>query len=117
MGVVDLLYCGVRFGLSLGDELVDLLEYDELGLEMMFDHGLLFVVVGVVLRLVQDETDEAVGEEGPRFAYHVASSCKLTIEIVCWRLYWGFGYSTAGFRHGEFELCCISARAQSRYIR
>lgn len=85
MGVVDRLYCGVRFGECLGDELVDLFEYDEVGLEIMFDHGLLFVVVGVVLRLpvVQDETDEAVGDEGPRLEYHVASSCKLTMEIVC----------------------------------
>ena len=82
MGVVDRLYCGVRFGLCLGDELVDLLEYDEVGLEMMFDHGLLFVVVGVVLRL-QEETSEIVGDEGPRLAYQVASSCKLTIEMVC----------------------------------
>ena len=66
------MYCGVRFGLSLGDELVDLLEYDEPGLAtIMFDHGLLFVVVGVVLRLVQEDTDEAVGDEGPRLLYHV----------------------------------------------
>lgn len=72
MGVVDrLVYCGVRFGLSLGDELVDFVEYVELGLAMMLDHGLLFVVVGVVLRLVQDETDDAVGDDGPRFVYHV----------------------------------------------
>ena len=65
------MYCGVRFGLSLGDELVDLLEYVEPGLAMMFDQGLLFVVVGVVLLLVQDDTDEAVGDEGPRLLYHV----------------------------------------------
>lgn len=72
IGVVDrLVYCGVRFGLSLGDELVEWLEYVEPGLAMiMLDHGLLFVV-GVVLRLVQDETDEAVGDEGPRLLYHV----------------------------------------------
>jgi hypothetical protein len=77
-------YCGVRFGLSLGDELGDLLEYMELGLDiMLLDHGLLFVAVGVGLRLAQEETDEAVGEEGPRLAYHVASSCKLTIDMVC----------------------------------
>jgi hypothetical protein len=92
VGVVDrLVYCGVRLGLSLGDELVDLLEYVELGLDMMFDHGLLFIAVGVGLRLAQDETDEAVGEDGRRLLYHVASSCKLTIEMVCWRLYCGFG--------------------------
>jgi hypothetical protein len=84
VGVVDrLVYCGVRFGLCCGDELVDLLEYIEPGLEMMLDHGLLFVAVGVGLRLVQDETDEAVGDDGPLFVYQVASSCKLTIEIVC----------------------------------
>ena len=72
MGVVDrLVYCGVRFGLSLGDELVDLLEYVELGLVMTLDQGLLLVfLVGVMLRLVHDETDEAVGEGGPRFLYH-----------------------------------------------
>jgi hypothetical protein len=109
VGVVDRLYCGVRFGLSFGDELVDLVEWVELGLEMMLDHGLLFTVVGVVLRLVLVETDEAVGDDGLRFGYHGASSCKLTIEMVCWRLYCGFGYSTAGFRHGELELCCIAA--------
>jgi hypothetical protein len=93
VGVVDrLVYCGVRLGLSFGDELGDLLEYVEPGLETWFDHGLLFTAVGVGLRLVHDETDEAVGEDGPRFVYHDAvSSCKLTIEMVCWRLYWGFG--------------------------
>jgi hypothetical protein len=48
-----------------------------------FDHGLLFTAVGVEPRLVQDETDEAVGEAGPRFVYHVVSSCKLTMEMVC----------------------------------
>jgi hypothetical protein len=53
VGVVDLLvYCGVRFGLPMGDGLVELLEYVEAGLEMMFDHGLLFVAVGVELRLL-----------------------------------------------------------------
>jgi hypothetical protein len=85
VGVVDrLVYCGVWFGLSLGDELADLLEYMELGLEIMLDdHGLLFVAIGVGLRLAQEETDEAVGDDGPRFAYHVASSCKLTIDMVC----------------------------------
>lgn len=71
MGVVDrLVYCGVRFGLSFGEELADLLEYVEAGLVMMFDHGLLFVVVGVVLLLVEVETEDAVGDEGPRFEYH-----------------------------------------------
>lgn len=65
------MYCGVRFGLSLGDELVDLLEYDEPGLAMiMLDHGLLFVVVGVVLLLVHDDTDEGDGDEA-RLLYHV----------------------------------------------
>lgn len=84
MGVVDrLVYCGVRFGLSLGEELADFPEYVEPGLDIMFDHGLLFVAVGVGLRLVHDETEDAVGEDGPRFVYHVASSCKLTIEMVC----------------------------------
>jgi len=51
VGVVDLLvYCGV--GQSLGDELFEVVEYVEVGLEMMLDHGLLFVVVGVVLLLL-----------------------------------------------------------------
>jgi len=71
MGVVDrLVYCGVRFGLSFGDELAELLELVQLGLAIMFDHGLLFVVVGVVLRLVEVDTEEAVGEDGPRWEYH-----------------------------------------------
>ena len=91
MGVVDrLVYCGVRLGLSLGDEPADLLEYVEFGLAMIFDHGLLLTVVGVRLRLVCDETDDAVGEE-PRFVYQVWSSWRLTMEMVCWRLYWGLG--------------------------
>lgn len=80
----------------------------------MLDHGWLCVVVGVVLRLVHEDTEDAVGDEGPRLLYHVASSCRLTMEMVCWRLYWGFGYSTAGFRHGELELCCIAARGRTR---
>jgi hypothetical protein len=50
---------------------------------MMFDHGLLFIAVGVEVRLVLDETDEAVGDDGPRLLYHVASSCKFTMDIVC----------------------------------
>jgi hypothetical protein len=84
VGVVDrLVYCGVRLGLSFGDELVDLLEYVEAGDDMMFDHGLLLVAVGVEVRLVLDETDEAVGDDGPRLLYHVASSCKFTMDIVC----------------------------------
>lgn len=75
MGVVDLLvYCGVRFGLSLGDELLDVLEYVEDGLAMTFDQGLLLVVVGVVLRLVQEDTEEAVGDDGRLLLYHVWSS-------------------------------------------
>jgi hypothetical protein len=90
--VVDrLVYCGVRLGLSLGDEFVDLLEYVEAGLVIMLDHGLLFVAVGVEVRLVLDETEEAVGDDGPRFVYQVASSCRFTMEMVCWRLYWGLG--------------------------
>lgn len=70
-GVVDRLYCGVRFGLSLGDELSDLVEYEDSGLVIMLDHGLLFVVVGVARPLVAEDTDEAVGEDGPRLVYHV----------------------------------------------
>lgn len=89
VGVVDrLVYGGVRSGLFLGDEIGDLPEATELGLVITLDQGLLFVVVGVVLRLVEVETEEEVGEEGPRL-YQVGSSCKLTIEIVCDRLYWG----------------------------
>lgn len=89
VGVVDrLVYGGVRFGLVLGDEFGDLLEATELGLVMTLDQGLLFVVVGVALRLVDVETEEAVGEEGPRL-YQVGSSCRLTMDIVCDRLYCG----------------------------
>lgn len=78
-----LVCCGVRFGLSLGEELVDLAEYVEPGLAMIFNHGLLVLeVVGVALRLVQEETDEAVGDGGPRL-YQFGSSCKFTIDMVC----------------------------------
>jgi hypothetical protein len=89
VGVVDrLVYFGVWFGLSRGDELGDLLDDVELGLVMTFDHGLLLTVVGVALRLVQDDAEEAVGEDGPRFVYHVGdSSWRLTMDMVCCRLY------------------------------
>jgi hypothetical protein len=88
VGVVDrLVYFGVWFGLSRGEELGDLLEEVELGLVMTLDQGLLLTVVGVALRLVQDEADEAVGEEGPRLVYHVGSSWRFTMDIVCCRLY------------------------------
>jgi hypothetical protein len=79
-------YGGVRIGLSLGDDFGDVLAATELGLVITFDQGLLFVVVGVALRLVEVETEDDVGDEGPRL-YHVGSSCKLTMEIVCDRLY------------------------------
>lgn len=69
------MYCGVRLGLSFGDELAELPEYEELGLVIILDHGLLFVVVGVARPLVAEETDEAVGDDGPRLlVYHVWSS-------------------------------------------
>jgi len=89
-GVVDrLMCCGVRFGLSLGEEPDDFPEYVEVGLAMLFNHGLLVLEpVGVALRLVQDETEEAVGDGGPR-VYHVCSSCRLTMDTVCCRLYCG----------------------------
>jgi hypothetical protein len=91
-GVVDrLVYCGVRFGLSLGDEafeLVELVEIVELGLDMTLAQGL-FVVVGVVLLLVVEDTDEAVGDGGPRLYHDVGSSCRFTMDMVCWRLYCG----------------------------
>lgn len=57
----------------------------------MLDQGLLLVVVGVALRLVQEETEEAVGDEGPRFVYHVWSSWRLTMDMVWDKLYWGLG--------------------------
>lgn len=109
-GVVDrLICCGVRFGLSFGEEPVDLPDDVELGLAMLFNQGLLvFTPVGVALRLVQDETEEAVGDEGPR-VYQVCSSCRLTIDTVCCRLYCGLTYSDGGARHGELEWCCIAA--------
>jgi hypothetical protein len=87
VGVVDrLVYGGVRVGLFLGDDFGDLLEATELGLVITLDQGLLFVVVGVALRLVEVDTEEDVGDEGPRL-YQVGSSCKLTMDIVCDRLY------------------------------
>lgn len=92
-GVVErLVYCGVRLGLSLGEEpfeLVEVVEFVELGLVMTLDQGLL-EVVGVALRLVVEDTDEAVGEGGPRL-YQVGSSWRFTMDMVCWRLYCGLG--------------------------
>lgn len=81
-----LVYGGVRVGLCLGDDSGDLLEARELGLVMTFDQGLLFVVVGVALRLVDVDTEDDVGEDGPRL-YQDGSSCRLTMEIVCDKLY------------------------------
>jgi hypothetical protein len=114
IGVVDrLISCGVRFGLSFGDEEVDLLVYVEFGLAKLFNHGLFVLeLVGVALRLVQDETEEAVGDGGPR-VYHVSPSCRLTMDTVCCRLYCGLVYSDAGVRHGELEGCCIAARLKA----
>lgn len=75
IGVIDRLCCGVRSGLPFGDtDPVDLLEYVEAGLVITFDHGLLFILVGVVLRLVADETDEVAGEDALRLLYHDWSS-------------------------------------------
>lgn len=68
-----LVYGGVRVGLCLGDDVGDLLEATELGLVITFDQGLLLVVVGVALRLVEVDTEDDVGEEGP-LLYHVGSS-------------------------------------------
>ena len=86
--MVDLLvYWGVRLGLSRGDELVEpvelveFVETVELGLDMTLDQGL-FDVVGVALRLVVDETDDAVGDGGPRLEYQVGSSCRFTMDMV-----------------------------------
>jgi hypothetical protein len=117
------MYCGVRFGLSLGDEclelfeLVELVDIEEFGLVITLDHGL-FDVVGVALRLVVEDTDDSVGEDG-RPGYHVGSPCRSTIEAVCWRLNLCWGYFDAGdsgTRQGELELCCISAELKSRSI-
>jgi hypothetical protein len=70
-GVVDRLgSCGVRFGLSFGDELVEFGETVELGLVITLDQGFLSwfgAMVGVVLRLVAEDTDDAAGDGGPRF--------------------------------------------------
>ena len=103
--VVRLVYGGVRVGLCFGESVAT-----ELGLIITFDHGLLLVVVGVALRLVDVDTEDAVGEDGPRL-YQVGSSCKLTIDIVCDRLYWALGGSPDGVRHGEFDECCIFGMA------
>jgi hypothetical protein len=50
---------------------------------MTCDHGF-FVLepVGVALRLAHEETEEAVGEDGPR-VYQLGSSCRFTIDMVC----------------------------------
>jgi hypothetical protein len=84
-GVVErLVYCGVRFGLSPGDELVevvDLAEVVELGLDITFDQGL-FEIVGVVLRLLVEDTEEAVGDGGPRLKLHAGSSRRFTMDKV-----------------------------------
>lgn len=42
----------------------------------------MLVLVGVALRLVHEETEEAVGEEGPRW-YQLGSSCRLSMDTVC----------------------------------
>lgn len=91
-GVVDrLVCCGVLFGLFLGEELDEFAEYVELGLAILFNHGLFVLTpVGVALRLVHEETEEAVGDGGPR-EYHVGSSCRLTMDTVCCKLYCGLG--------------------------
>lgn len=81
-----LVYCGVRFGLSLGEEFVELVDMVEPGLAITLDQGL-FDVVGVLLRLVVEETEEAVGEGGPRVGYQVGSSCRFSMDIVWLRLY------------------------------
>jgi hypothetical protein len=39
-------------------------------------------LVGVAPRLAHDETEEAVGEDGPR-GYQLGSSCRFTIDMVC----------------------------------
>lgn len=107
---MERLYWGVRSGLLLGDEeSVDLFEYVEAGLVITLDHGLLFIFVGVVLRLVQDETDDVAGDEASRLLYHDWSFWRLTMDMVCCRPCWGLGYSIAGVRHGEFEACCMAA--------
>jgi hypothetical protein len=82
----------------------------EFGPVITFDQGLLLVVVGVALRLVDVDTEDAVGEDGPRL-YQVGSSCKLTMDIVCDRLYWALEGSPDGIRHGEFDECCIFGMA------
>lgn len=73
--VERLVYCGVRFGLSRGEdpcELDESVEPVELGLVMTLDQGL-FDVVGVALRLVVEDTEDEVGDGGPRL-YQVGSS-------------------------------------------
>ena len=55
--VVRLVYGGVRVGLCFGEFVAT-----ELGLVITFDHGLLLMVVGVALRLVDVDTEDAVGE-------------------------------------------------------
>jgi len=48
----------------------------------MLDHGL-FEFVGVALRLVVEDTEEAVGDEGGRGKCQDWSSCRFTMDMVC----------------------------------
>ena len=81
------MYCGVRFGLSLGDELVDLVEAVEDGLVITFDQGFLEDddVVGVALRLVLEATDEAVGDAIRLSCQRstVSLEFRFSMDIVC----------------------------------
>lgn len=107
--MVQRLVClGVWFGLSLGEELAELLDWVDAGLDMVFNHGLLVLLLetGVALRLVEEDIEDAVGEGGPREYQLEDSSCKLTMDMVVCKLYCGLAYSEAGVRHG-LELCCI----------
>jgi hypothetical protein len=82
---------------------------------MTCDHGFfVLALVGVALLLVHEETEEAVGEDGPR-VYQLGSSCRFTMDMVCCSE--GLGYSDAGVRQGEFVLCCIAARPKHRSSR
>lgn len=81
----DRLYCGVRLGLLLGDELLDLVVLLGRGLPQGLLHGLLDTV-GVVLLVVSTDTSERDGEGGPLLGAHAFPSCRFTIDAVCCRL-------------------------------
>jgi hypothetical protein len=84
----------------------------------MFVYGLLEEFVGVVLRLVVDDVVDADGDGGERGNCQPGSSCRFTMDTVCWRekvCFWGAEFGDSGKRQGEWEECCIAAEKRSVY--